>query len=88
MAARQNPERTSARLNTWRSSLPRPTPADWDDLIGDRSVRDFAVAHGLHENRVAEWKQGKACHWALWEVLLFREKRHPDYQVTKRRRPA
>ena len=72
---------------TWLSALPRPSREDWDRLIGERTIRGFALAHGMHENRVASWRSGAVpIHWAVWELLLMREGQHPDYRVTRRRK--
>lgn len=71
---------------TWLSALPKPQPADWSALIGDRTNRAFALAHGLHENRVAEYRTGHPVHWALWELLLVREGKHPT--LSRRRTPS
>ena len=75
------------RTWTWRSRLPPPAPWDWIELIGDRSVREFAALHNLNETRVSEWKNGATIHWAIWELLLYREGKHPDQKREDRPTP-
>ena len=70
--------------STWLSALPPPTLEDWLALIEPHgSQRAFAAAHGLHEKRVSEWLAGMPCHWALYELILLRENKHPHYRVTR-----
>lgn len=70
--------------STWRSALPRPTGVEIRGVVGD-NVSEFARRHNLSRTQVQAYlSETDSPHWALWELIMLREGRHPTLQLIER----
>jgi DNA-binding transcriptional regulator YiaG len=78
------------RGSKWLSNVPRPHPDEIRDLRADRTQTEMAALAGLGSYvRWLEWESGvRKPHWAVWELLLLHEDKHPEYKLVARRKPG